>query len=60
MAGTIVFNGKTYNSVDEMPSDIRKAYEQVMSAFADNNQNGMPDVLEGMLGVNTNDLSVLY
>jgi len=58
MAGTIVFNGKTYHSVDEMPPDIRQAYEQVMSAFADKNQNGMPDVLEGMLDKNTNDLNI--
>lgn len=58
MAGTIVFNGKTYSSVDEMPPDIRQAYEQIMNTFADKNQNGMPDVLEGVLGINSNDLSL--
>ena len=28
----IVIDGKTYNSVDEMPEDIRKQYEQAMSS----------------------------
>ncbi|MCA1554633.1 MAG: hypothetical protein LC737_09675 [Chloroflexi bacterium] len=43
----VVFNGKTYNSVDEMPPDARNGYEQAMSVFADKNQNGVPDIFEG-------------
>ncbi len=42
----IIFNGKEYSSVDEMPPNVRQAYEQAMSAFADQNKNGMPDVFE--------------
>jgi hypothetical protein len=58
MAGTIVFNGKTYHSIDEMPPEVREAYEQIMSAFVDKKQNGMPDVFEGLLSTNTNDLNI--
>jgi hypothetical protein len=43
----ISFNGKTYNSLDEMPADQRVAYEQVMSFMKDENNNGIPDVFEG-------------
>jgi hypothetical protein len=45
--GTIVFNGRTYGSVDEMPPAERQAYEQLFKIFADENQNGIPDFLEG-------------
>jgi hypothetical protein len=56
----IVIDGKTYNSVDEMPPDIRQKYEQAMSTFqggnagqvgdiiADSNNNGLPDIFENM------------
>ena len=44
---TISFNGKTYNSLDEMPADQRAAYEQVMSFMKDENHNGIPDMFEG-------------
>ena len=43
----IVIDGKTYKSVDEMPEDVRKNYESAMRNF-DNNQNGTPDLFEGM------------
>lgn len=46
---TIVFNGKSYNSPDEMPDNERKAYEQMMGMFMDKNGNGIPDLLEGDL-----------
>lgn len=46
---TITFNGKTYNSPDEMPANERKAYEQMMGMFVDKNGNGIPDFLEGDL-----------
>jgi hypothetical protein len=43
----ISFNGKTYNSLEEMPADQRAAYEQVMAFMKDENNNGIPDLFEG-------------
>src|SRR5512133_2631068 len=54
----IVIDGKAYSSVDEMPEDVRKQYEQAMSSLrdqsgtniadvlADKNKNGIPDIIE--------------
>lgn len=50
MSSKIIFNGKSYDSADEMPADARKAYEAVMGVMADRNENGMPDMLEGLPG----------
>jgi len=41
----IVIDGKTYKSVDEMPSEVRKLYEEAMRNL-DKNQNGVPDAFE--------------
>ena len=43
----ISFNGKTYNSLEEMPADQRAAYENVMAFMKDENHNGIPDMFEG-------------
>jgi hypothetical protein len=43
----IMFNGKTYNSLDEMPANERQAYEQMQKIFVDADGNGIPDFLEG-------------
>lgn len=43
-----VVDGKTYNSLDDLPPDARARYEQAMGAM-DKNRNGMPDFLEGMM-----------
>lgn len=44
----IVFNGQEFSSPNDMPPEIRKAYDQVMSGvLADANKNGIPDVMEG-------------
>jgi hypothetical protein len=43
----INFNGRTYNSLEEMPLNERKAYEQLQKIFVDVNGNGIPDFLEG-------------
>lgn len=43
----INFNGKTYNSLEEMPANERRAYEQLQKIFVDANGNGIPDFLEG-------------
>src|ERR1051326_1229388 len=42
----IVINRKTYNSIDELPEDLRQKYEEAMRKL-DQNQNGIPDMLEG-------------
>lgn len=43
----IVFNGQEYPSLEAMPPEARKAYQQVMGMFADKDGNGVPDVFEG-------------
>lgn len=43
----IVFNGQEYSSPEEMPAEIRRAYEQAMSGvLADADHNGIPDLFE--------------
>ncbi len=49
----IVFNGQHYSSVEEMPAEVRRAYEQAMGVFADSNRNGMPDFFEAVGGAPT-------
>ena len=44
----IVIDGKTYNSVDEMPAHIRQKYEQALQALGDANNNQIPDAFESM------------
>jgi len=44
---TIIFNGKTYNDINEMPANERQAFEQMSQMFVDANGNGIPDFLEG-------------
>jgi hypothetical protein len=44
----IVIDGKTYNSPDEMPPDIRQKYEQAMRSLGDANGNQIPDAFETM------------
>jgi hypothetical protein len=42
----IVIDGKSYNSVDEMPEDVRRQYEKAMSSLKDQNDNRIPDAFE--------------
>jgi hypothetical protein len=42
----IVIDGKTYNSVNDMPEDVRRLYEQAMSTFKDQDGNRVPDAIE--------------
>lgn len=44
---TIIFNGRTYNSIEEMPVSERQAYTQIASMLVDKDGNGIPDFLEG-------------
>jgi hypothetical protein len=53
MADKIVLNGKEYNSIEEMPEDVRKTYQTVTDMFADKNQNGIPDIFEGTVPART-------
>ena len=48
----IIFNKKSYNSVEEMPANERQAYEQMFQIFKDENGNGIPDFLEGDVAKN--------
>src|SRR5215207_5326685 len=44
----ITVNGKEYTRVEDMPPDVRRQYEQVMSQMQlDADGNGIPDVFEG-------------
>jgi hypothetical protein len=43
----IIVNGKSYASLDQMPPDIRKIYEHTLGLLGDQNQNGVPDIMEG-------------
>lgn len=49
---TIIFNGKTYNRLEDMPANERQAFEQMSQMFIDKNGNGIPDFLEGDLAKN--------
>ena len=45
----IVIDGKMYNSVDEMPQEVRSRYEQALRTFQDQDSNRIADVLEETL-----------
>ena len=53
MTETIYFNGKKYNDVAEMPSSVRQLYEKLIRFSADDNQDGVPDILQsgGLAGI---------
>jgi hypothetical protein len=43
----IVFNGQEFSGPNDMPPEIRKAYEQVMSGvLTDSDSDGIPDIVE--------------
>jgi hypothetical protein len=46
METKIIFNGKTYTSVESMPEEVRQAYQEAMEHFVDADKNGIPDILE--------------
>jgi hypothetical protein len=45
----ITMNGQVFDSLDQLPPDVRAKYEQALGAM-DANKNGIPDFVEGMLG----------
>ena len=42
----IVFNGREYEGVDQMPPEIRSQYLQLIGTVGDTDGNGIPDILE--------------
>ena len=46
MAEIIYFNGRKYGSIAEMPSSERRKYEKINRIFADDNQDGLPDLFQ--------------
>ena len=41
-------NGRTYSSLDEMPPEVRRDFEETMRKLtADRDGNGVPDIFEG-------------
>jgi hypothetical protein len=47
METKIIFNGKMYTKLEDMPQEIRQAYQQALAQFADADKNGIPDIMEG-------------
>ncbi len=52
----IFFEDREFNSIENLPPEVRARYEQAMSKL-DANRNGVPDFLEGMMNVNTPNLT---
>jgi hypothetical protein len=50
----IIFNGQTYNRVEDMPPEARQAYDQAMGMLADKNQDGKPDAAQWSAGAAPN------
>jgi len=46
MEPKIIFNGKTYTKVEDMPEEMRQAYQQALAHLADADKNGVPDIME--------------
>lgn len=43
---SITFSGKEYGSVDEMPPDVRRAFEHVSGLLKDEDGDGIPDIVQ--------------
>lgn len=50
----VVVDGQEFNSLDDLPPEARAKYEQAMGAL-DANRNGIPDFMEGMMGMQQNN-----
>jgi hypothetical protein len=48
MVAKINFNGQEYDSPEAMPLEVRQLYQMMTSMLADNNQDGMPDIFDGV------------
>ena len=47
---TILFNGIQYPDPQDMPPEVRQAYEQALGMLADRDGNGLPDIFDQMAG----------
>jgi hypothetical protein len=45
MPETFIVNGKSYNSLDEMPPDVRAQFDS-MNPLTDRDNNGTPNIVE--------------
>lgn len=50
----VLADGQEYNSLDDLPPEARAKYEQAMGAL-DANRNGIPDFVEGLMGMQQNN-----
>ena len=48
----VLVDGQEYNSLDDLPPEVRARYELAMGAL-DANRNGIPDFVEGMVGTHS-------
>ena len=53
MTETIYFNGKKYDDISEMPSNVRQMVEKLINFSVDENKDGVPDILQsgGLSGI---------
>jgi hypothetical protein len=65
MTTRIIFNGQEYTSLEAMPDDVRKLYQQALAQLADADHNGIPDVLErradgagNVIGIQSSSITV--
>ncbi|HNB53309.1 MAG TPA: hypothetical protein PK530_15265 [Anaerolineales bacterium] len=62
MTNKILFNGKEYNSPNEMPPEARRAYEtaigQVNNLLEDKDRDGVPDIFENLTPGNSQNVQV--
>ena len=63
MATRIIFNGQEYTSVEAMPEQVRRAYQQTLAQLADTDRNGIPDILErgaaaNVIGIQQSSITV--
>jgi hypothetical protein len=49
MSLKINYKGQMYESLEAMPPEAREAYQKAMALLADQNGNGVPDLLDGLL-----------
>jgi hypothetical protein len=63
MGGKVLFNGREYGSVDEMPADVRQAYLALQAAFVDLDGDGLPDIFQGRARINvdvTSETQIIF
>ncbi|NMB55253.1 MAG: hypothetical protein GYA15_11180 [Leptolinea sp.] len=54
----IIVNGKVYTNPDDVPPEVRAAYQKALEMLHDSDKNGIPDFLEGKPGVNVSESPV--